>query len=121
MVNYLKQSKGKQSLLLLLLVMLLGAFLRFYDLGAESIWYDEASAINLSLQNLSAVIRDCAVLQERTRSIGIDSCRIVAGTGIVVVNDQTVIEPGTGTIEHVHAATFSSVVPAYLTGSQSHT
>ena len=63
MVNYLKQSEHKQSLLLLLLIMLLGAFLRFYDLGAESIWYDEASAINLSLQNLSTVLRDCATTQ----------------------------------------------------------
>ncbi|MFC1992461.1 glycosyltransferase family 39 protein [Chloroflexota bacterium] len=59
----LNRTNPNSGLLFLILVILVGTFLRFYALGVESIWYDEASAINLSIQNIATVLRDCAVTQ----------------------------------------------------------
>lgn len=43
---------------LLLLIILLGAVLRIYDLGGESIWLDEAYTIEISKQNPVEIIKD---------------------------------------------------------------
>ena len=45
-------------ILILLLIILLGGFLRIYDLGAESIWLDEVSSIQCAEQSLSSIIGD---------------------------------------------------------------
>jgi len=49
--------KTHKFILILLLIIFLGGFLRIYDLGAESIWHDEVSSIEQAKQNLSEVIR----------------------------------------------------------------
>ena len=46
----------KQVLLLLLIIIIIGILLRFYDIGAESIWLDEAASIDLSSQSISSII-----------------------------------------------------------------
>jgi len=48
--------KAHKFFLVLLLIIFLGGFLRIYDLGAESIYYDEASSILQAKQSLSEVI-----------------------------------------------------------------
>ncbi len=37
--------------LLLIIILILGAFLRLYDLGAESLWYDEVASIDQALED----------------------------------------------------------------------
>jgi len=48
--------KAHKFILILLLIIFLGGFLRIYDLGAESIWLDEAESIIQADQSLSTVI-----------------------------------------------------------------
>jgi len=45
-------AKHRQAAILLFLILVLGAFLRFYDLGAESIWLDEAFSIKESFLSI---------------------------------------------------------------------
>ncbi len=52
-----KWVKANPSLWLLATVLLLGAFLRFYDLGAESIWLDESTSVHISKQTVPSIIR----------------------------------------------------------------
>lgn len=47
-----------KTLALLLLIIALGAFLRIYDLGTESIWLDEAHSVLISGDSLSSVIQE---------------------------------------------------------------
>ncbi|MFC1920076.1 glycosyltransferase family 39 protein, partial [Chloroflexota bacterium] len=56
-------SKGKGIVLLLLAIVLLGTFLRAYDLGTESIWVDEASSIKLAVKDFISVIREAGYTQ----------------------------------------------------------
>jgi uncharacterized membrane protein len=46
------------SLFLPCLIVLLGAALRFYDLGAESYWYDEVITVRLAEEGLRAVVAE---------------------------------------------------------------
>ena len=48
--------KSNQIILALLLIILLGSFLRIYGLGSESIWFDEAVSINVSQQSVALII-----------------------------------------------------------------
>jgi len=48
--------KSRQVILLLLLILAVGIFLRVYDLGVESIWLDEASGIRLSTQGVASIM-----------------------------------------------------------------
>jgi len=48
--------KTHRLILILLLIILTGGFLRIFDLGAESIWLDEAYSIRAAEQSLSSVI-----------------------------------------------------------------
>ena len=48
--------KNSRVILILLAIIILGAILRIYDLGAESLWYDEASSVHGSSQGLATVI-----------------------------------------------------------------
>ena len=50
--------KAHKFILLLLVIIFLGGFLRIYDLGAESIWLDEAHTVSVSGQSLSSIIID---------------------------------------------------------------
>jgi len=50
--------KAHKFILILLLSIFLGGFLRLYDLGAESIWLDEANTVYVSGQSLSSIIID---------------------------------------------------------------
>lgn len=52
--------KTRKVILLLLLLLALASFLRIYDLGAESIWFDEAHSVSVSSQNFASVIRGAA-------------------------------------------------------------
>jgi len=52
----MKWVKNNKVILCLLLIILLGSFLRIYDLGAESLWYDEASSVHGSTQDLATVV-----------------------------------------------------------------
>lgn len=49
-----------RGVLLLLLILALASFLRIYDLGAESIWLDEAHSVIVSSQNFASVITEAA-------------------------------------------------------------
>ena len=49
--------KRKETILLLLII-LIGAILRFYELGAESIWLDEATGIRLSIESVTTIIKE---------------------------------------------------------------
>ncbi len=53
----------RKVILLLLLIIALGTFLRIYDLGTESIGYEEACSINLSTQSIASVIENAAPTQ----------------------------------------------------------
>ena len=48
--------KSKKVILLLLLILAIGSFLRFYDLGAESLWGDEAHSVVVSLSDIPSLI-----------------------------------------------------------------
>lgn len=48
--------KSNEIILVLLLIILLGSFLRIYGLGSESIWFDEAVSINVSQQSVALII-----------------------------------------------------------------
>lgn len=50
--------KAHKSILILTLIMLVGGFLRLYELGAESLWLDEVNTVNVSGQSLSSIILD---------------------------------------------------------------
>ena len=50
--------KHKQVILLLMLIIVTGAFLRLYNLGSESIWLDEAASINLSSQSVASIVEE---------------------------------------------------------------
>lgn len=52
----MKWVKNNRVVLALLLVILLASVLRIYDLGAESLWSDEASSIHGSTQDLATVV-----------------------------------------------------------------
>ncbi len=52
--------RNNKVILLLLLVIALGSFLRIYDLGAESIWLDEAHSARVSSQTLTSTIAEAA-------------------------------------------------------------
>lgn len=49
-----------RGVLLLLLILALASFLRIYDLGAESIWLDEAHSATVSSQDFASVIAGAA-------------------------------------------------------------
>jgi len=53
--------KTNKVILALLLILALASFLRIYDLGTESLWYDEVHSIRVSGQNFVSVIRGAAV------------------------------------------------------------
>ena len=46
----------KNKLILILLICCLGFFLRFYDLGGESYWFDETMSLYFSQQDLGAIL-----------------------------------------------------------------
>lgn len=46
--------------LILLLILALAAFLRFYRIGAQSLWNDEGTSAALALRDLAAITRDAA-------------------------------------------------------------
>jgi len=48
--------KSNEIILVLLLIILLGSFLRIYSLGSESIWLDEAFSIDVSQQSVALII-----------------------------------------------------------------
>ena len=48
----------RKIILLLLLIIALGGFLRFYDLGAESIGYEEAVSINVSSMDAASIVEE---------------------------------------------------------------
>jgi mannosyltransferase len=50
--------KSRQVVLLLLLILALGSFLRIYDLGAESIWLDEAWSIQESAMSIQGIAQN---------------------------------------------------------------
>jgi len=52
----MKWVKNNRVVLALLLIIILGSALRIYDLGAESLWSDEASSVHGSNQGLATVI-----------------------------------------------------------------
>ena len=54
--NIRSWARSNKVILILLLILLLGSFLRIYDLGAESLWLDEAVDIHVSQQSLGSVI-----------------------------------------------------------------
>ncbi len=58
LANIGKWAKHKQVILWLLLIILIGAFLRFYDLGAESLWLDEAISENFSRGSVAYIISE---------------------------------------------------------------
>ncbi len=47
---------NKVTFSLLFIIIIVGGFLRIYDLGAESLWYDEAHSVYSSSQDLAVVI-----------------------------------------------------------------
>ena len=50
--------RRRRSLALMCLVLLLGAALRFYDLGAESYWRDEIMTLRVSAEGARAILAD---------------------------------------------------------------
>ena len=52
--------RTRKAILLPLLVIALGSFLRIYGLGAENIWCDEAHSINVSSQTIISTITGAA-------------------------------------------------------------
>lgn len=48
----------RKETILLLLIILVGAILRFYELGAESIWLDEATGIRLSIEGVTTIVKE---------------------------------------------------------------
>jgi len=57
-----KQSRRDASLLVMVLLLILGiaAGLRFYNLGAQSLWADEGNSAALATRSLAAITRDAA-------------------------------------------------------------
>ncbi len=55
--------KCRQVILLLLLIIAVGSFLRIYDPGAESVWFDEAASIHSAQQGIVQMLKDCATWQ----------------------------------------------------------
>jgi mannosyltransferase len=49
---------GSRSRLLLALILLLGAFLRFYDLGKKDIWFDESLSLLRGMLGVRSIITD---------------------------------------------------------------
>jgi len=52
--------KSNKNELILLIILILGLFLRIYDLGNESIWLDEASSIADANSNLFKIVKNTA-------------------------------------------------------------
>lgn len=46
----------RRETILLLLIILIGAFLRFYDIGAESLWLDEAASIREAAMSIKGMV-----------------------------------------------------------------
>jgi mannosyltransferase len=55
--------KRHKVILLLLLVIVVGSFLRIYNLGTESIWLDEAASINCSSKDANSIIESAGPTQ----------------------------------------------------------
>ena len=53
----------RKEIILLLLIILIGAVLRVYDLGAESIWLDEAYGIRVSAEGVTTIIKEAGPTQ----------------------------------------------------------
>lgn len=52
-----------KEIILLLLIIIIGAALRVYDLGAESTWLDEAYGIRVSAEGVAAIIEEAGPTQ----------------------------------------------------------
>ena len=50
--------KSKKTILLLLLILAVGSFLRIYGIGAQNITYEEAVSLNVSTQGIASVIEE---------------------------------------------------------------
>jgi len=61
--NIRSWARSNKVILVLLLILLLGSFLRIYDLGAESLWLDEAYDINFAKQSLPSIIEALASIE----------------------------------------------------------
>ena len=48
---------GLISIFIIILIILSGAFLRFYDLGGKSLWYDEIFELHVSSRNITYITR----------------------------------------------------------------
>ncbi len=53
--NFSKWIRRRETILLLLII-LIGAFLRFYDIGAESLWLDEAASIREAAMSIKGMV-----------------------------------------------------------------
>jgi len=52
--------KSNNIILLLFLIIAVGIFLRIYDLGAESLWLDEATSVRTSALDVKSIVEERA-------------------------------------------------------------
>jgi 4-amino-4-deoxy-L-arabinose transferase-like glycosyltransferase len=57
MIKKILQLKIKKTELIFILILVLGIFLRIYDLGGESLWLDEGISVNTASKNLTDIIK----------------------------------------------------------------